>query len=87
METYGGRKSQGSWGILPFVLTSTSKVRVAKKADRSFLKERFNIETPLESLKGVIKLVGGCLKLIKEKETMKERCQMNMLPKSASYFY
>lgn len=67
METYGAGKSQGSWGILPFVLTSTSQVSVAKKAERSFLKERFNIEFPLESLKGVIKVVGGCLKLIKEK--------------------
>lgn len=86
-ETYGARQLLRSWGILPFVITSTSKVNVAKQADRSSLKESFNMEIPLESLKGVIKVAGRHLKLIREKKLTKERCQVNMLPESASYFH
>lgn len=52
---------------MPFVLTSTSKVNVAKKADRSTLKGSFHMEIPLESLKGVIKVAGRHLKLVREK--------------------
>lgn len=85
-ETSDTKNLLGSSGILPFVLTSTSKVNVAKKADRSSLRESFNMEISLQSPKGVTKVTGGHLKLIRKK-SMKERCQVNTLPETASYFH
>lgn len=84
-ETSGTKNLLGSCGILPFVLTSTSKVSVAKKADRSSLKENFNMKISLQSPKGATKVTGGHLKLIRKKN-MKERCQVNTLPETATYF-
>lgn len=71
-ETSGTTNLLGSCGILPFVLTSTSKVSVAKKAARSSLKENFNMEILLQSLKGATKVTGGHLKAIRKKN-MKEK--------------
>lgn len=73
----------GSCGILSFLLTSTSKVSVAKKPDRSSLKESFNMEISLQSSKGVTKVTGGHLKLIRNKN-MKEGCQVSTLRETAS---
>lgn len=85
-ETSGAKNFLGSCGILPFVLRSTSKVSVAKKADRSSLKESFNMKISLQSTKGVTKVMGGHLKLIRKKN-MKERSQVNTLHETASYFH
>lgn len=85
-ETSGTKNLLGSCGILPFVLTTTSKVSVAKKAHRSSLKESFNMEISLQSPKGATEVMGGHLKLIRKK-TMKERCQVNTLHETASYFH
>lgn len=85
-ETSGTKKLLDSCRIFPFVLTSTSKVSAAKKADRSSLKESFNMEISLQSPKGATKVTGGHLKLI-SKKNMKERCQVNTLHETASDFH
>lgn len=53
---------------------------------RSSLQESFNMEISLQSPKGATKVAGGHLKLIRKK-SMKERCQVNTLPETASYFH
>lgn len=83
-EIFGTKNLLGSCGILPFVLTSTSKVSVAKTAHRNSLKESFNMEISLQSPKGMTKVTGGHLKLVRKKN-MKERCQVNTLRETASY--